>query len=204
MSALQFYSLFSTNLELPIPSLSVKPEHSVLGPKPGHPSSAALPRVRTYISATRAFGEGLTFMNFQDPPQHNQLDNERKDWENKDFISASNRDSSGTLSTLRASLVDICSSGNSYSWWLNTLFTWPMKPSTSLPLAGRGLFAASPVMTLSLSAFSRFCATIFTRREAIDWWTTHQPPEESQSSLPPGHMFLYSFFCYAEIGQNHH
>jgi hypothetical protein len=72
MSALQFYSLFSTNLELPIPSLSVKPEHSVLGPEPGHPSSTALPRVRTYIPATRASGEGLTFMNFQDPPQHNQ------------------------------------------------------------------------------------------------------------------------------------
>jgi len=79
MSALQFYSLFSTNLELQIPSLSVKPEHSILGLEPGHPSLAALPRVRTCISATQASGEGLTFMNFQDPPQHNQLDNERKD-----------------------------------------------------------------------------------------------------------------------------
>jgi hypothetical protein len=79
MSALQFYSLFSTNLELLIPSPSINPEHSVLGPEPGHPSSAALPRVPTCISATQAFGEGLTFMNFQVPPQHNQLDNERKD-----------------------------------------------------------------------------------------------------------------------------
>jgi hypothetical protein len=79
MSALQFYSFFSTNLELLIPSLSVKLKHSVLGLEPRHPSSAALPQVRTCISVTQASSEGLTFMNFQDPPQHSQLDNERKD-----------------------------------------------------------------------------------------------------------------------------
>jgi hypothetical protein len=122
MSALQFYSMFSTNLELPIPSFSVKPEHSVFGPEPVHPSSVALPRVRTCILATRASGEGLTFMNFQVPRQLNQLDNERKDWEKKDFISASDNDSSGTRSTLWASLVDICSSENSYSWWQKYTF----------------------------------------------------------------------------------
>jgi len=34
------FSGLEANLELPIPSLSINPEHSILDPKPGHPPSA--------------------------------------------------------------------------------------------------------------------------------------------------------------------